>query len=157
MAEDWRNRGDERVSPDAPRALIAAIEEYIGIEFAGLLARKVTMTRLVQAPGGAVAAHWRIHGTHGTERSPAQPSGASGPEFLGWQPTGAKVDVHVATFSEGEETEASEKGFVHEWDRLHGLFQIGVHAVGRPLVGSRPGTPSAPMGKRPRKRPAPAA
>ena len=135
MAEDWRNQRDEPVGrPDAPGALIAAIEAYIGIEFAGLLARKVTMTRLVQGPGG-VAAHWRIRGTHG---SLAQPSGASGPEFLGWQPTGAKVDVHVATFGGGEGTAAAKMGFVHEWDRLHGLFQIGVHAVGRPLVGSRP-------------------
>ena len=152
----------ENVNPlrgrlDAPQALKdalqAAIETYVQTEFAGLTSPEVTMTRLVQGSGG-VAAHWRIQGTHG---SLAQPSTASGPEFLGWQPTGANVDLHVATFSEGEETDASEKGFVHEWDRLHGLFQIGVHAVGRPLVGSRPGTPSAPMGKRPRKRPAPAA
>ena len=141
MPEDWRNQRDEPVRPDAPAALIDAIEEYIGIEFAGLLARKVSMTRLVLGDGGVAAAHWRIQGTHG---SLAQPSGASGPEFLGWQPTGANVDLHVATFSEGEETEAAEKGFVHEWDRLHGLFQIGVHAVGRPLVGSRPRSPAAP-------------
>ena len=135
MPEDWRDQRDEPVRPHAPDALIAAIEAYIGIEFAGLLARKVTMTRLVQAPGGAVAAHWRIHGTHG---SLAQPSGASGPEFLGWQPTGKEVDLHVATFSVVPGTVEDGRKFVHEWDRLHGLFQIGVHAVGRPLVGSRP-------------------
>ena len=123
-----------------PPELQAAIEKYVQTEFAGLTNPQITMTRLVQGDGG-VAAHWRIQGTHG---SLAQPSVASGAEFLGWQPTGAKVDIHVATFSEGEETEKSEKGFVHEWDRLHGLFQIGVHAVGRPLVGSRPRSPSAP-------------
>ena len=126
-----------------PPALQAAIETYVKTEFAGLTSPEVTMTRLVLGDG-RIAAHWRIRGTHGTPGSLAQPSTASGPEFLGWQPTGANVDLHVATFSEGEETDASEKGFVHEWDRLHGLFQIGVHAVGRPLVGSRPRSPSAP-------------
>ena len=124
----------------APEELLEALSKYIDTEFAGLLGPRATMTRLVQGDGG-VAAHWRIQGTHGNL---AQPSGESGAEFLGWQPTGAKVDLHVATFSEGEETDASEKGFVHEWDRLHGLFQIGVHAVGRPLVGSRPRSSSVP-------------
>lgn len=150
MAKSSESR---RRSVDVPHALQAAIDTYVQTEFAGLTSPVVTVTRLVQGSGG-VAAHWRIRGTHG---SLAQPSGASGPEFLGWQPTGAKVDVHVATFGGGEGTAAAKMGFVHEWDRLHGLFQIGVHAVGRPLVGSRPRGPSAPMSKRPRKRPAPAA
>ena len=128
-------------SPEGvPPALQAAIETYVKTEFAGLTSPEVTMTRLVLGDGG-VAAHWRIRGTHG---SLAQPSGDSGAEFLGWQPTGAKVDVHVATFGGGEGTAAAKKGFVHEWDRLHGLFQIGVHAVGRPLVGSRPRSSSVP-------------
>ena len=138
---------------DAPPELIKTLNDYIDAEFAGLLGPRATMTRLVQGSGG-VAAHWRIQGTHGNL---AQPSGASGPEFLGWQPTGAKVDLHVASFSMVPGTAADGMQFVHEWDRLHCLFQIGVHAVGRPLVGSRPRSPSAPTVKRPPKRPAPAA
>ena len=123
-----------------PPALQAAIDTYVQTEFAGLTSPEVTITRLVQGDGG-VAAHWRIQGTHG---SLAQPSTASGPEFLGWQPTGATVDVHVATFGDGPGPMADKREVVHEWDRLHGLFQIGVHAVGRPLVGSRPRSPSVP-------------
>ena len=137
MAENSESR---RSPVDVPPALQAAIDTYVQTEFAGLTSPEVTITRLVLGDGG-VAAHWRIQGTHG---SLAQPSEASGAEFLGWQPTGAMVDVHVATFGGGEGTAAAEKGFVHEWDRLHGLFQIGVHAVGRPLVGSRPRSPAAP-------------
>ena len=136
-----KNSEPRRSVLDVPPALQAAIDTYVQTEFAGLTNPEITMTRLVQGSGG-VAAHWRIQGTHG---SLAQPSGASGPEFLGWQPTGATVDVHVATFGDGPGPMADKMEFVHEWDRLHGLFQIGVHAVGRPLVGSRPRSPAEPQ------------
>ena len=126
-----------RETRDAPKALLEVLNEYITTEFAGLLDPVANMTRLVRGDGG-VAAHWLIHGTHGTPESAAQPSGASGPEFLGWQPTGKIVDIHVASFSEDRGPVAAGMKLVHEWDRLHGLFQIGVHAVGRPVVGSRP-------------------
>ena len=120
----------------APEELIAGLNEYVNTEFAGLEVSALSMTRFVRGDDGSMAAHWRIQGRHGKL---AQPSGETGGEFLGWQPTGAKIDLHIASFTAGEGADGKGRTLVHEWDRMHGLFQIGVHAVGRPLSGERPG------------------
>ncbi|MEO6398231.1 MAG: hypothetical protein ABIP13_07155 [Tepidiformaceae bacterium] len=123
---------------DLPKELISGLNEYVNTEFAGLEVNGLSMTRFVLGNDGSMAAHWRLQARHGEL---AQPSEKSGGEFLGWQPTGAEIDLHIASFTAGEEDDGKGRTLVHEWDRMHGLFQIGVHAVGRPLVGQRPSDP----------------
>lgn len=96
--------------------------------------------------GGAV--WWSATGQHGNHIGTFDNPGQ---EFLGWQSTARVVKVdfvsllvtaalpHDAAGDEGsdapdDEARRAHHGWVHSWDKLTALAQMGVKAVGRPVL-----------------------
>lgn len=84
---------------------------------------------------GSVCVVWTLYAAHGTKPSVGGPAAGVRP-FLGWYPTGRSVRIPVVSLTRAKNVAKVEsgKGWHHEWDRLGALAQIGVRAVGRPVL-----------------------
>ncbi len=70
--------------------------------------------------GAKWAAYWNVRGKHGSS------------EYLGFSPTNSPIVVHLLTVAHLDSKRAR---ILHtEFDRLHSLHQMGVRAVGRPVL-----------------------
>jgi C4-dicarboxylate-specific signal transduction histidine kinase len=70
------------------------------------------------------AAYWVAEGDHRSN------------EFLGWGPTNRRITMHLLTVKHRNPVDGEL--IVHtEFDRLHAMWQMGVKAVGRPILEGR--------------------
>jgi hypothetical protein len=135
---------------DFPANLSEELTAEAKREFPGLTNQRVNIFGVI--PGGTSGAvWWTVRGTHGVAPSTTWPdpaAAASADEFLGFHATGRKVVIDVVSFLVDAPLPANQAdsrddhdhirrqfaGWRHGWDRLGALQQIGVSAVGRPVL-----------------------
>jgi|RifCSP16_2_1023846.scaffolds.fasta_scaffold177945_2 hypothetical protein len=104
-------------------------------EFAGLNAHSATVHQAFGAEG-KVCVVWTLSANHGDVARTGGPFPNERP-FLGWYATGRPVQITVVSLVESPDIAGVAKDgahWHHQWDRLAALAQIGVRAVGRPVL-----------------------
>lgn len=90
---------------------------------------------LVIADGNNACVAWRLLARHGARPTIRQEDMQHGTTFLGWHATGRQVVIPVVSVCRGSDPAAAgADDWHHSWDRLSALAQIGVRAVGRPVL-----------------------
>lgn len=78
---------------------------------------------------------WRLVARHGAAPRTTREQMQTGTAFLGWHATGRQVVIPVVSVCKGSDPlEAAPGAWHHSWDRLSALAQVGVRAVGRPVL-----------------------
>jgi hypothetical protein len=96
---------------------------------------KLVSDRLTMAQGEHFAARWVAEFQHGDK--PARTLEDTGKlTFLGQAATGQRVTIHGSIFGlwVGRRDEPPIRDLEVYWNHMEGLAQIGVRAVGRPIV-----------------------
>jgi hypothetical protein len=103
-------------------------------EFSGLTEHSALIHEVYKGDSGVCVA-WTLSASHGTRPHTSQDDIARGSTFLGWHATGRPVRIPVVSIAPGSDPLAAKAGeWHHQWDRLGALAQIGVRAVGRPVL-----------------------
>jgi hypothetical protein len=105
--------------------------KFAGAEFPGLTGHSAVIHEVFSGEG-RVCVVWTLKATHGEAAKVGGPFPGVEP-FLGWQPTGRDVAIPVVSIARLLEHGLSTD-WHHQWDRLGALAQIGVRAVGRPVL-----------------------
>ena len=123
-------------SPETNAHLAAILAELAAAEpdFAGLEGYSATVHQAFGG-GGNVCVVWTLTASHGAVAVQGGPPPGAQP-FLGWYATGRKVRIPVVSLVRAKEPASigTGKAWHHHWDRLGALAQIGVRAVGRPVL-----------------------
>lgn len=130
-------------SPDLFEELAKTLVEQVqGQEFAGLTGHAARVHSAFVADGKACVV-WTLAASHGDQPLTGGPFPAETP-FLGWYATGREVQIPVVSIANATDPGLSDAtDWHHQWDRLGALAQIGVRAVGRPVL--RTNSPLDPL------------
>jgi hypothetical protein len=125
--------------------LIADLLEVAHAEFPGLTIESPEQIKVFGVSDDGAAVWWTLRAPHGAGL--ATPTDG-GPRFLGFYSTGKDIVIDVislrvtgpadvAPTDESDVDRLKFSGWRHSWDRLGALHQMGVRAVGRPILPGR--------------------
>jgi hypothetical protein len=110
------------------------VEQTSGPEFRGLKGHAAEAHLTFSADGHTCVA-WTLTAMHGDEARTTRARIQGQQTFLGWHETGRAVQIPVVSICRsGDPLTAGVEDWHHQWDRLGALAQIGVRAVGRPVL-----------------------
>ncbi|MCC7089290.1 MAG: hypothetical protein M9925_15550 [Chloroflexi bacterium] len=110
------------------------VESTSGVEFLGLEGHHAT-AHLTFSGDGHTCIAWTLRAQHGQEARITRARIQGRQTFLGWHETGRQVEIPVVSVCRSNDPMAANAGdWHHHWDRLGALAQIGVRAVGRPVL-----------------------
>lgn len=124
-------------SPETTNAELATLLAELAAaepDFAGLESHTATVHQAFGG-GGNVCIVWTLTASHGAAPVQGGPPAGAKP-FLGWYATGRRVQIPMVSLvrAKGPGSIGTGKAWHHHWDRLGALAQIGVRAVGRPVL-----------------------
>ncbi len=103
-------------------------------EFPGLEGHRAE-THLTFEGDGHTCVAWTLTAMHGGEARTTRARLQGRQTFLGWHATGRMVQIPVISVCRSGNPLTTDPGdWHHSWDRLGALAQIGVRAVGRPVL-----------------------